>query len=153
MKALQKLFAFNISNVCYLLCAIATLTVVGFLYNFGDRWLLQSFGGSIEQAFYAVAFQFGSLILLFTTSILHIFWKEIAEAHHRNDATLVKVIAAVFSHSVFISSLSAGFLIPWAEDILTVSVGTAYSGGVATLMVMLLFLYKSGWSNFWVQHP
>ena len=115
-------------------------TVVGFLYNFGDRWLLQSFGGSIEQAFYAVAFQFGSLILLFTTSILHIFWKEIAEAHHRNDAILVKKLLRQFSRTLFfISSLGAGFLIPWAGDILTVSFGTAYSGGVATLMVMFLF--------------
>ena len=116
------------------------LSLVSFLYNFGDRWLLQSFGGSVEQAFYAVAMQFGSVMLLFTTSILNIFWKEIAEAHHRNDVQLVKKLLRQFSRSLFfISSLGAGFLIPWAEELLTFSFGIAYSGGVATLTVMLFF--------------
>jgi len=53
---------------------------LGFAHDFADRWMLQHWGGSSEQAYYAVAQQFAAVALLATTSILRIFWKEIAEA-------------------------------------------------------------------------
>ena len=32
---------------------------LGFAYEFADRWLLQTYAGSVQQAYYTVAFQFG----------------------------------------------------------------------------------------------
>ncbi len=54
---------------------------LSFAYLFLDRWMLQNWGGSIEQAYYALASQFGVIIILATTSTVHILWKEISEAH------------------------------------------------------------------------
>ena len=63
-------------NYCLPLIPYSWIT---FAYIFIDRWLLQYYSGSVEQAYYSVAAQFAAIALIFTTSILRIFWKEISE--------------------------------------------------------------------------
>src|SRR6185295_10386550 len=50
-------------------------SLCGFAYEFADRWLLQHYGGGVEQAYYAVGAQFSGIALIATSSILSIFWK------------------------------------------------------------------------------
>ena len=47
-----------------------------FVYEFSDKWLLQTYGGNDQQAFYSISNQFSSIALLATTSIINILWKE-----------------------------------------------------------------------------
>jgi O-antigen/teichoic acid export membrane protein len=102
--------------------------------------MLQHWGGASEQAYYAVAQQFVGVALLATTSILAIFWKEIAEAHHQgNDAKVKRLYLKVSRGLYFISALVAGGLLPWSGEIITLLLGAAYSGGIFTLMLMLLY--------------
>lgn len=113
---------------------------LGFAAEFADRWLLQNYGGGVQQAYYAVGAQFASIALLATTSILNIFWKEIAEAHHRGDRERTAGLYLKVSRLLFFSGAAvAGVLIPWAQDLLTLLVGSAYSGGAATLGIMFLY--------------
>jgi O-antigen/teichoic acid export membrane protein len=113
---------------------------LGFVYEFADRWLLQTYAGSVEQAYYAVAFQFGAIAAIATSSILNIFWKEIAEAHHQNNRERVAMLYRQVSRGLFfVSAAGAGFLAPWAEDILRITLGAAYVGGAATLMIMFFY--------------
>src|SRR5437870_6827911 len=58
---------------------------MGFLYLFADRWLLQEFGGAEQQGFFAIGQQFANISLIATSSILKVFWKEVAEALDRKD--------------------------------------------------------------------
>jgi len=113
---------------------------VGFAYEFADRWLLQRFGGSVEQAYYAISSQFAAIALLVTTSILNIFWKEIAEAHGRGDhvrtASLYKRTSRLL---VVLSAATTGFLLPWTRDLVRVLLGGAYVGGATTLAVMFFY--------------
>ena len=60
-------------------------SVIGFAHDFADRWLLQNFGGSKEQGYYSIGYQFSVISLLATGSMLNIFWKEIAEAHENGN--------------------------------------------------------------------
>ena len=62
---------------------------MAFIYIFTDRWLLQYYSGSVEQAYYSVAAQFAAIALIFTTSILRIFWKEISEAQEKGNNEVV----------------------------------------------------------------
>ena len=113
---------------------------IGFIYGFADRWLLQNYGGSIQQAQYAVAFQFSAISILATSSILNIFWKEIAEAHHqKNNDELAALYKKTSRGLFFLGAAISGFLIPWSEDILNLALGTSYIGGATTLAVMLLY--------------
>ncbi|HEY6926268.1 MAG TPA: oligosaccharide flippase family protein, partial [Steroidobacteraceae bacterium] len=61
------------------------IALTAFLYDFADKWLLQRFAGANQQGFYQIAAQLATVSLLATTSILNIFWKEIAEASGRQD--------------------------------------------------------------------
>lgn len=113
---------------------------VGFLYLFVDRWLLQKYGGPIEQAYYSVAALFATVSLLATSSILRIFWKEIAEASEQNNHPRSRELYWKVSRILFlIGAIIAGFLIPWAEDILKIMLGGEYVGGAISLMIMFLY--------------
>ena len=113
---------------------------LSFAHDFGDRWMLQRWGGSSEQAYYAVAQQFAAVALLATTSILRIFWKEIAEAQHQGDDAKVKWLYLKISRGLyFFGALIAGGLLPWAGEILSLLLGEAYYAGVLTLMLMFFY--------------
>jgi O-antigen/teichoic acid export membrane protein len=113
---------------------------IGFAYEFADRWLLQNFGGSVHQAYYAVAFQFGAIAAIATSSILNVFWKEIAEAHQQGNRERVAALYRKVSRGLFFVAASvAGFLIPWSEDLLRLLLGPAYVGGATVLAIMLLY--------------
>ena len=111
-----------------------------FVYVFTDRWLLQNYSGSVQQAYYSVAEQFSAIATLATASILNIFWKEIAEAHQQNNRERVALLYRRVSRGLFfVVASGAGFLAPWADDILHITLGPAYIGGAATLMIMFFY--------------
>lgn len=113
---------------------------LGFAYEFADRWLLQTYAGSVQQAYYAIAFQFSAIAAIATSSILNIFWKEIAEAYHQNNHERVAMLYRRVSRGLFfVAATGAGFLAPWAEDILRITLGAAYIGGASTLMLMFFY--------------
>jgi len=113
---------------------------LSFAHDFADRWMLQHWGGASEQAYYAVALQFSSIALIATTSILRIFWKEIAEAKHQGDEEKVKKLYQKASRGLyFFGALLAGGMIPWSNEIISLVLGPTYSSGAFTLMLMFLY--------------
>lgn len=132
MPALQKYVSYCLPIVPY--------SVLGFAAEFADRWLLQSYGGSVEQAFYSVGAQFSSVALIATSSVLRIFWKEMAEANHRGDYARMKLIYRKVSRLLFlVGALTAGYLVPWSSTILELLLGPAYVTGATTLAIMFLY--------------
>ncbi|HUJ19455.1 MAG TPA: lipopolysaccharide biosynthesis protein [Nitrospirota bacterium] len=119
---------------------LAFLSLVAFLYEFADRWLLQRFGGPSQQGFYQIAYQFASVSLLATTSILNVFWKEIAEANARQDKQRLAALYHKVSRSlVMLGAVLSGFLIPWTEQIVAVLLGKSYLTAVPVLVIMFLY--------------
>jgi O-antigen/teichoic acid export membrane protein len=115
-------------------------TWMGCAYAFTDRWLLQNYAGSVEQAYYSVAYQLGAIATIATSSILNIFWKEIAEAHEQKNTERVVMLYRRVTRGLFcFAAAVAGFLIPWASEILRLLLGPAYVGGVTALTIMLLY--------------
>jgi O-antigen/teichoic acid export membrane protein len=115
-------------------------TWAGFAYEFADRWLLQQYGGSVQQAYYAVSAQFAAVALIATTSVLNIFWKEVAEAHHRKDHERTGALYRKVSRLLFfVGATIAGFLVWWAEDLLRLVLGAAYASGATTLAIMFFY--------------
>jgi O-antigen/teichoic acid export membrane protein len=112
----------------------------GFAYEFADRWLLQRYGGSVQQAYYAVSAQFSAVALIATASILSIFWKEIAEAHHKGNHARTGALYQRVSRLLFlIGAVIAGYLAPWANDMLRLLLGAQYAGGALTLSIMFFY--------------
>ena len=116
------------------------LYVLIFIHNFSDKWLLQNFGGSIQQGFFLIANQFSTISLLATTSILNIFWKEIAVSWENHDLHRVKILYTKVNRLLIIfSAFCSGLLIPWSKEIITITLGIDFSGAWPTLSIMLLY--------------
>jgi O-antigen/teichoic acid export membrane protein len=113
---------------------------MAFFYVFVDRWMLQHWGGSTEQAFYSLARQFSIITLLATASILRIFWKEISEAYYQNKLDKVKELYQKVSKTLYsFGAIIVGAIIPWSKEILTIFVGEEYIKGTLVLILMLLY--------------
>ena len=116
------------------------LAVVSFFYAFADKWMLQKFGGAAQQGYFQIASQFAQVSLLATVSILNILWKEIAEATARADHRRVaRLYQKINRGLVMLSTAIAGLLLPWSEQIVTISLGPAYIGAWPVLAIMFLY--------------
>lgn len=115
-------------------------TGVGFLYSFADYWLLQKFGGSVQQGYYAIGARFAAFSLIATTSILQVFWKEIAEANSLGNMERVRLLYHRVSRSLyFIGAVISCVMIPFSREILVLLLGPSYQA--AWLPLSLMFLY------------
>ena len=114
--------------------------LVGFLHHFADRWLLQSFGGSRQQGFFSIGQQFSTISLFATTSILNVFWKEIAEARARQDPQREeKLYTSVRRGLFFFSAWISCLVIPYSPEVVRWLLGPDYFGASFALAIMLLY--------------
>ncbi|MCF6768107.1 oligosaccharide flippase family protein [Thiotrichales bacterium 19S11-10] len=114
--------------------------VVTFFHTFLINWMLRTFSGSTEQGYYQISYQFTAVSLLATTSILRIFWKEIAELSSENQTDrMEKLFSKVIDLGVLFGSIISGFLICWSKEIIELFLGSAYLP--ATLVLSLMFLF------------
>jgi len=112
----------------------------GFMHDLADRWMLQHWGGAEEQAYFAVARQFSLVVLLAVSSILNIFWKEVAEAHQNGDSEKVKYFFLRATKGIyFFSAFVVGGVLPWTKEIILLSVGEAYVGAETAMVLMFLY--------------
>lgn len=119
---------------------LIVIALTAFLYDFADKWLLQRFAGSSQQGFYQIAAQLAAVSLLATTSILNIFWKELAEASAREDkARLARLYNKVNRGLLVLGALISCFLIPWAKQLVMLLLGEAYQNSWPVLALMLLY--------------
>ncbi len=119
---------------------LVLVSVVGFLYDFADRWLLQKFGGSGQQGYYQIAAQLATVSLLATTSIMNIFWKEIAHAGAMHDRARLKMLYIRVNRGlVMIGAAIAGFLVPWSASLVELLLGASYAASWPILAIMLLY--------------
>ena len=113
---------------------------IGFIAVFSERWMLQFWGGSVQQALFSVADQFAVVVLLAATAILRILWKEFSDTYAKKDFERLKSTYTKSSRLIFFScALIAGFSIPWSEDFILIILGKDYIGSVTPLMIMFLF--------------
>jgi len=115
-------------------------TILGFVHKWIDTWLLQQFGGSREQGYYGIGQRCGAVTLLATSSILRIFWKEIAEAAHGGEKGRVKQLYWRVSKGLyFFGAGLSGFLIPWAKELLVQFVGIDFKEASLPFALMLIY--------------
>lgn len=113
---------------------------LGVIMSFADTWLLRYFSGSVEQGYYAVAAQMGTVTLLFTSSVIRVLWKEVAEANENSDSERVAYVYKRVSRIVFmVGVLISAFLIPWTKEIIFILLGSQYLEGATVMMIMFLY--------------
>jgi O-antigen/teichoic acid export membrane protein len=119
---------------------MAVIAVFTFAYEMVDRWLLQRYGGASQQGFYQVAAQLSTISLLAASSILNIFWKEIAEANERGAHERVAGMYRKTTQSlVFVAAFVTCFLVPWSETLVETLLGRAFHSAWPVLALMLFY--------------
>lgn len=119
---------------------LVALALVSFAYDFADKWMLQKFGGAAQQGYFQIANQFAAVSLLATTSILSVFWKEIADAWEKQDRARVAMLYRKVSRGlVMLGAIISGLLLPWSEQIVGIFLGAAYVNAWPVFAVMLLY--------------
>ena len=124
-------------NYCY---PLVPYTVFGFVYTFIDYWMLQKFGGSVQQGYYAIGYKFSTLVLIGTTSILQVFWKEISEAYSKNNMERVRLLYISVSRSFFFVGIAiSSFVVPYSREIIDLFLGPSYKEAWLPLALMLFY--------------
>jgi O-antigen/teichoic acid export membrane protein len=119
---------------------LIVIAIFSFFYEFLDRWMLQRFGGSEQQGFYQVAAQFAAVSLIATTSILRIFWKEIAEANQLGDHPRVaRLYLKANKGLLMLGAIVSCFLVPWSEQLTLLLLGKPYVAAWPVLALMFLY--------------
>ncbi|MCG3110383.1 MAG: lipopolysaccharide biosynthesis protein [Candidatus Manganitrophus sp. SB1] len=116
------------------------LSLIGFFYDFADRWMLQKFGGATQQGYFQIASQFANVSLLATASILNVFWKEMAASWAKRDNERVAMLYHKVSRGlVMLGAMITGLLLPWSKEIVMISLGQSYAQAWPVLAIMLLY--------------
>lgn len=113
---------------------------IGVTAGFFDKWLLQIFGGSIQQGFYGFSFNIGALCFLFTGAMTPLLSREYAIAHANND---IKKMALLFRRFVpafySLAAFFSCFVIIQSEKLVYILGGSEYK--TANLAVKIMAIY------------
>lgn len=119
---------------------LVLLAIVGFAYDFADRWMLQRFAGSTQQGLYQVSYQVAAISLLAASSVMSIFWKEISEAHALGNLSRVAHLYRRMNRGLLMfGAVISAFCIPWTREIITILLGANYLPGATALAIMFLY--------------
>ena len=115
-------------------------SLVGMIIAIFDRWLLQLFGGSIEQGFFGLSYQIGAICFVFSSAMALLIMREFAIAYNNKDMRLManlfrRYIPLLYSATAFI----ACFMAVNAAKVTMIMGGGRFTG--ATLAVAVMALY------------
>lgn len=115
-------------------------SVLGFVYAYADRWILQTYGGDVQQGYFGAAQQLASVGILAASAMTRVLGKEIAEAMKLGDLEraygLYRQAARI---GYFVAAAPIIALAPFLPDIVNVSYGGAFAAGLVSFYVMLFY--------------
>lgn len=110
------------------------------VYVYFDRWFLQLVSGSIQQGYFNIAVRLSEIIMIFTGSMIPIYFREVASAHEKNNIESLRLTYQKYSRLFFvISAYFSVFLIFKMKFIIQLIVGESYIGAVIPVSIFLLY--------------
>lgn len=119
---------------------LAIYTVVSLVTGIFDRWLLQKFGGSIQQGYFTLSFKISTIIALFTVSLTPLLMREFSIAFGKKDmenmrAMFRRYLPIMYTLTAYLSC----FVAVQYDKIVLIFGGSEYSGAGLVVMVMAFF--------------
>lgn len=117
-----------------------TYSLIALFVGIADRWLLQVFGGSIEQGFFGLSYQIGIVCFLFTSAMTSLIMREFSIAHAKKDFNLMtNLFAQYIPLFYFLTAFLACFIGLNADKVTLIMGGGQFKG--ATLAVAVMAFY------------
>jgi O-antigen/teichoic acid export membrane protein len=115
-------------------------SLVGLIAGIFDRWLLQVFGGSVEQGFYGLAYQVGAGCFIFTSAMTPLLMREFAVAYGEGDLDQMAFLFRRYIPMFYaIAAYFSCFILVQADKVVYFMGGKRFSGAVVPLTVMALY--------------
>jgi len=131
---------YYLKNLYKYIYPLAIYTVVGLVVGILDRWLLQKFGGSIQQGYFTLSFKISAIISLFTISMTPLLMREFSVAFGKKD---IKNMRAMFRRYLpvmyTIAAYLACFVAVQYDKIVLIVGGSQYKEAGLVLMIMAFY--------------
>ena len=119
---------------------LLTLSIISSVTVFIDIWLLQKFGGSVQQGFYALAFKLSALAFLFAKPMNSLIMREFSVAFGKNNLLKMKnifykYIPVLYSLTAFISI----FIFIQSANITVLYAGNEFDGAIMAVSLMSFY--------------
>lgn len=115
-------------------------SVVGLVGVFLDRWMLQKFGGSVEQGFYSLSYKIGAICFLFTSAMSPLIIREFSIVFKKND---LKEMARLFRRFIpllyTIAAFFACFLGVMGNKVAVIMGGEKFQQAAVAVTIMAFF--------------
>jgi O-antigen/teichoic acid export membrane protein len=106
----------------------------------GERWILQKFGGPVQQAHFGISYKIGSFVFLFTSAMIPIMLREFSKLFGTNDLEEIKKYFNKTIKTFLILATTLAVLVAFNAEFITFILGGSEFKG-ATLVVALMAFY------------
>lgn len=128
----KDLYAYSLPLFLYSLASLFTALF--------DRWLLQIFGGNIEQGLFGLSFQLATAMTLFISAMTPLVHRELSVSWVRQDVAAMERLFMRTAQPLFaIVTLGSAFLIFQSDTIARAFGGAAYGGSGWSLAIMAFY--------------
>jgi len=115
-------------------------SLIGLAAGLFDRWILQIYGGGIQQGFYSLSYQIGAICFIFTGSMTPLFMRELSIAHNKNDIdsmrrTFRRYVPVLYA----ITAYFACFIAASADKVVYIFGGNAFKGAAIVVAIMAFY--------------
>jgi len=119
---------------------LVVFTAIAVLAQLLDRWLLQKFSGSIQQGFYGLAYQIGTLCFLFASAMIPLIAREFAMAFGKQDlCEMGRVFLKSTPMLYAIVAYFSCFLAVESRNVVLLFGGRAYIGAIVPISIMCFY--------------
>lgn len=110
--------------------------VVGVL----DRWLLQVYGGSVQQGFFGLSFQIGAICFIFTSAMTPLLMRELSIAFDQGAIPRMAALFRRYAPVLFsIAAYFSCFVAVSADRVVSLFGGASFSGAALSIVIMSFY--------------
>ena len=116
-------------------------SLIAMLAGIFERWLLQKFGGSIEQAYFGVSLKIGAFIFLFSSAIIPLLMREFSKLFLIKDIEKISVIFIKNVKILFFISTFLGVFVSFNSSLIThiLTGGVKYNQAIIVVSIMSFY--------------
>lgn len=138
----------NYTKVFYQYCApLVVYMIIGLLSGYFDRWILQKYGGSVQQGYYTFAFNISSMSLFAVSTMYLLFTRDLSVLIGKNDINAAAKLFDKYVPSLYvIVAYFSCFLFFQADNVINIFAGRDYKGASLTLKILSMYPLVSTFS-------
>lgn len=105
-----------------------------------DRWVLQYYSGSVQQGFYGLGYQIGTICLIFASSMTPLFIREFSMAYGNHDKErMVFLFRRYIPFLYVVTAYFSCFAATQADVLIRIFGGSQYSAAFLPVILMCIF--------------